>query len=95
MPKNQPYGVIIGGLALAFGFAMIWYIWWLAAVSLLGIIATVIIAGSNDDDGYIIPASEVKRVEDLRFERMAQAAQETSEEKSSKEEVYEYSDRNN
>jgi cytochrome o ubiquinol oxidase subunit 1 len=81
MPKNQPYGVIIGGLGLAFGFAMIWYIWWLAVVSLAGIIATIIIAGSNDDDGYLIPASEVQRIESLHLERMAQAAKETSEEK--------------
>ncbi|MFV0375827.1 MAG: cytochrome o ubiquinol oxidase subunit I, partial [Mangrovibacterium sp.] len=67
MPKNSPLGVIIGALALAFGFAMVWYIWWLAIVSLLTIIATLIISGSNDDDGYMIPASEVKRIEAERF----------------------------
>jgi len=67
MPKKSPLGIIIGGLTLTFGFAMIWYIWWLAIIGFLGIVTALIISGSNDDDGYIIPAAEVKRIEDRRF----------------------------
>ena len=36
MPKNTGTGVILGGLSVAFGFAMIWHIWWLAIVCLRG-----------------------------------------------------------
>lgn len=67
MPKNSPLGIVVGGLALAFGFAMIWYIWWLAGLAFIGIITSLIISGSNDDDEYVIPPSEVKRMEDERF----------------------------
>lgn len=70
MPKNTAIGVIIGSLALAFGFAMIWYMWWLAIISLVAIIGTLILSGSNDDDSFTIPASEVQRIEDERFHRM-------------------------
>ena len=30
IPKNSPVGVIMGGLSFVFGFAMVWWIWWLA-----------------------------------------------------------------
>lgn len=71
MPKNKPYGPLVGALSVAFGFAMIWYIWWLAIVSFIAIIAIVIIMSFDDDMEYIIPAEEVKRQEDLRFEKLA------------------------
>jgi cytochrome o ubiquinol oxidase subunit 1 len=73
MPKNVPYGVWIGIASFFFGFAMIWYIWWLAALGLIAGIVTVIIAASNDDNEYVIPAEEVKRIEDARFARLAAA----------------------
>ncbi|MBN2615501.1 MAG: cytochrome o ubiquinol oxidase subunit I [Bacteroidales bacterium] len=73
MPKNQPHGVVVGGLALAFGFAMVWYIWWLAIVSLVAIITTIILIGANDDTDYVIPAEDVKRIEDAHFEKVAAA----------------------
>ena len=67
MPKNTPLGIVIGVLTLSFGFAMVWYIWWLAIVSLVAIVATVIKIASNDDVEYVIPAAEVKKIEDERF----------------------------
>ena len=33
MPRNTGAGVILGGLAFVLGFAMVWYIWWLAIAS--------------------------------------------------------------
>jgi cytochrome o ubiquinol oxidase subunit 1 len=65
--KNAPHGAIIGGLAFVFGFAMIWYLWWLAILALLGIIFTVIARASDDDIHYIVPAAEVERLETERF----------------------------
>jgi cytochrome o ubiquinol oxidase subunit 1 len=71
LPKNTPLGLIIGSFAFLFGFALVWYIWWLAIVSALGILATII-ARSWDDDIYkIIPAEEVKRIEDERYRQLA------------------------
>ncbi len=95
MPKNQPWGPVIGGLSLAFGFAMIWYMWWLAIISLLGIIVTLIIIGFDDDDAYVIPAAKVKEIEDARYlhfdpEEWTSEEMET-ERKKEKEHEYEYS----
>lgn len=73
MPKNVPYGVWIGIGTFLLGFAMIWYMWWLAIVSVVGCIATVIIAASNDDNEYVIPADEVKKIEDARFDKLEAA----------------------
>ena len=73
MPKNAPHGLIIGALAFIFGFAMIWYVWWLAILAALGILATVIARAMDDDIYYTIPAAEVKRIEDERFSLLAAA----------------------
>jgi cytochrome o ubiquinol oxidase subunit 1 len=67
MPKNAPHGLIIGALAFGFGFAMIWYIWWLAGLAALGMLVTVIARSMDDDIHYIIPAAEVERIENERF----------------------------
>jgi cytochrome o ubiquinol oxidase subunit I len=73
MPKNRAYGVIIGGLATLFGFAAVWYIWWLMLASFVSIVVTVVLIGSRDDDYEIISAEEVERTEAARFERLAAA----------------------
>jgi cytochrome o ubiquinol oxidase subunit 1 len=67
MPKNAPHGLIIGLLAFVFGFAMIWYIWWLAGLAALGMLFTVIARSFDDDLYYLIPAAEVERIETERF----------------------------
>ena len=36
MPNNTATGVVMGALLTVFGFAMIWHIWWLAIVGLVG-----------------------------------------------------------
>jgi cytochrome o ubiquinol oxidase subunit 1 len=74
MPKNTAKGIIIGGLVFVFGFSMVWYIWWLAILSVLGIIFTLIVRASDDDTNYIIPAAEVDRIENRRYRKMAPAA---------------------
>ena len=42
MPRNSPAGFIIAFFATAFGFAMIWHIWWLAGAGLLGVLAVAL-----------------------------------------------------
>lgn len=63
MPKNSPLGVYIGGLSMALGFALVWHIFWLAALSLLGILACIIIRLSEEHTEYALSAAEMKRVE--------------------------------
>jgi cytochrome o ubiquinol oxidase subunit I len=71
MPKPAPHGLILGGLAFVFGFAMIWYIWWLAILAGLGMLVTVIVRAGDDDIHYIIPAAEVERIENERYRQLA------------------------
>ncbi len=73
MPKNKPYGPIIGALSIAFGFAIVWYIWWLVIASLVLIIGTVIWISFDNDTDYVISAEEVKQIEDERFEKLTLA----------------------
>ncbi|MCG7401830.1 MULTISPECIES: cytochrome o ubiquinol oxidase subunit I [Caballeronia] len=64
MPSNTSAGLVIGLFALAFGFAAIWHIWWLAAASMVGIFATAIGYSFRDNAGFIIPAATVKSTEE-------------------------------
>lgn len=63
MPKNTSISVFIGGFSFLFGFAMIWHIYWLGLVGLLGVILSVIIRISSDNTEYIVPAAEIERIE--------------------------------
>ncbi len=66
LPKNSGFGVVIGILACAFGFGVIWHIWWMVGITLLGIICCVIARTTSDDTEYTIPAIEVERL-DAKF----------------------------
>ena len=59
MPKNTGAGVVIAALATLCGFALIWYIWWLAIVGFVAMIAATIWHTFNYDRDYYIPAEEV------------------------------------
>jgi len=74
MPKNAPHGLILGGLAFLFGFAVVWHIWWLAIVAALGILFTVIARSMDDDIHYVIPAADVERIENERYRQLAAVA---------------------
>lgn len=63
MPKDTPMGMYIGILSLIFGFAMTWYIFWLAILSFVGIVICLIIRLSGKDEHDIIPAAEVRAFE--------------------------------
>lgn len=63
LPKNSGLGVIIAAFALIGGFAIVWHIWWLAIIGLLGILASLIIRLSQDETEYYIPSSEVAAFE--------------------------------
>ena len=66
MPKNTGAGVIIAGLSVACGFALIWYIWWLAVVSFVGILAVAIGHTFNTKRDFYIPVQTVVDTEARR-----------------------------
>jgi cytochrome o ubiquinol oxidase subunit I len=66
MPRNTGAGIILAGLALALGFSMVWYIWWLAAVSFAGLLLVAVGHSFNTKRDYYIPADEIARTESKR-----------------------------
>lgn len=63
MPNNTATGLVMGLLLTVFGFAMIWHIWWLAIASLVATVVSFVIHAARDDQGYMVPAEEVARIE--------------------------------
>jgi cytochrome o ubiquinol oxidase subunit 1 len=73
MPNNTASGMGIAGFLTVFGFAMIWHIWWLAAVGLAGAVIYFIVHAARDDQGYMVPAEEVARIEGENQKILAKA----------------------
>ncbi len=71
MPRNTGAGVILSALAAVLGFAMVWYIWWLAAASFVAMLGYGIYHTFNFNRDYYIPAEEV--AEDERKHALAGA----------------------
>lgn len=66
MPKNTAMGLYVALFSAGFAFAMVWHMFIIALLALLGVIACVIIRTWDDDVEYIIPASEVEKIEAKR-----------------------------
>jgi cytochrome o ubiquinol oxidase subunit 1 len=62
-PRNSPTGFICAFFATFMGFALIWHIWWIVALSALGAFATFVAFAWRDDEEYIIPADAVARID--------------------------------
>jgi len=73
MPRNTGIAVVIGGLAFALGFAMVWHIWWLAIVAGVGILGAVVVRTFDDETEFVMPATEVQAIEDARRQALAAA----------------------
>ena len=73
IPKNSPVGVIMGGLSFVFGFAMVWWIWWLAILCGLAMWAVMIWRSSDDETEYVLVAEEVERLEKARYRALEAA----------------------
>jgi cytochrome o ubiquinol oxidase subunit 1 len=63
MPRNSPTGFICAFFATFMGFALIWHIWWMVALSALGAFATFVVFAWRDQDEFIIPADEVAAID--------------------------------
>ena len=74
MPRNTAAGMHIAGAGLVLCFALVWHIWWLAGVGLLGVMAAVIARTYDRDIDYWVPASEVEKMERAHDVRLQEAA---------------------
>jgi cytochrome o ubiquinol oxidase subunit I len=63
LPKNTGAGIIIAGFVFLCGFGIIWHIWWLAALGIIGAIIMLIIRTTNDDTEYVLHAHEVEMLD--------------------------------
>ncbi|AZO56365.1 MULTISPECIES: cytochrome o ubiquinol oxidase subunit I [unclassified Mesorhizobium] len=71
MPSNTGTGIILAAFSVALGFGLIWYIWWLAALSFVCLIATAIGHTFNYIRDFHIPAAEVSQTEEARTTLLA------------------------
>ena len=78
MPRNSPTGFVCAFFATFVGFALIWHIWWLMILGLIGAYATFVVFAWRDVPEYIIPADEVAPIDranrEARQEALAGAA---------------------
>jgi cytochrome o ubiquinol oxidase subunit 1 len=74
MPKSTGTGVVLAGLSVVLGVGMIWYIWWLAALSFVALLAVAIHHTFNYHRDYHIPVEEVIATEDARTHLLAAGA---------------------
>ena len=49
MPRNSPTGFVTAFFATLIGFALIWHIWWLVALGLVGAYATFVVFAWRDE----------------------------------------------
>jgi cytochrome o ubiquinol oxidase subunit I len=63
LPRNSATGFVCAFFATFLGFALIWHIWWLAAVSFLGAFATFVAFAWRDRTEYRVSADEVARID--------------------------------
>ena len=68
MPKNSAIGFINAFFAVVTGFALIWHIWWMAGVGLLGAFVTLLVFAFRSEEEVEIPLEHI-----AQFERYHQA----------------------
>jgi cytochrome o ubiquinol oxidase subunit 1 len=63
LPRNSPVGVLLAFFAVILGFALIWRIYWLAGVGLLGALVVILREAWETDLEVRVPAAEVAAFE--------------------------------
>jgi cytochrome o ubiquinol oxidase subunit 1 len=63
VPKNSPIGFVNAFFAVVTGFALIWHIWWMAGVGLLGAFAAFLVFAFRGEDEVEVPAEQIARFE--------------------------------
>jgi cytochrome o ubiquinol oxidase subunit 1 len=68
MPKNSATGFVTAFFAVVTGFALIWHIWWMAALGVFGAFVTILVFAFRDHEEFEISAEQV-----AQFDRARQA----------------------
>jgi cytochrome o ubiquinol oxidase subunit I len=71
MPKNTATGLVLAFLSVTLGFGMVWYMWWLAALSFAAILVVSIGHTFNYSRDYFIPADAIAATERRRGQSSA------------------------
>jgi len=71
IPRNSTTGFVTAFFAVVTGFSLIWHIWWLVILGLVGAYVTFVAFAWRDVDETEIPAAEVARID--RANRAARA----------------------
>ncbi|MBV8191809.1 MAG: cytochrome o ubiquinol oxidase subunit I, partial [Alphaproteobacteria bacterium] len=66
LPRNSPTGFVTAFFAVVTGFALIWHIWWMAGLGLLGAFVTLLVFAFRRQEEEEIPAAEIARFERTR-----------------------------
>jgi cytochrome o ubiquinol oxidase subunit 1 len=73
MPRNSAVAPIIGVASAAAGFALVWYMWWLAILGAAVVVATIIARSFVRNTMRLIPADEVQRIEEAWLDAVERA----------------------
>lgn len=71
MPKNTASGIYISIWAFFVGFGFVWHLYWMVAISIVGIIICVIRRTFDEHTEYSIPAKEVEEMEKVDAVKLA------------------------
>ena len=72
MPKNTWAGIVLAGISVVMGFALIWHMWPLAILSFAALIVVAIIHTFNYKRDYYVPAEDVVQTEAARTRLLEQ-----------------------
>jgi cytochrome o ubiquinol oxidase subunit 1 len=76
MPRNTPTGFITAIFATITGFALIWHIWWLVILGLVGAYATFVVFAWRDHAEFVISAEDVALIDRANREARSELASE-------------------
>ncbi len=71
MPRNTGAGVVLAALSTVFGFAMVWYMWWLAFASFVLLIGYALWHTFDYEREFHLSLDEVVRAENERTQLLA------------------------
>lgn len=63
LPKPRAVGPLVGAASFVIGFAIIWHIWWLAAVGFVATVVIVVISALSEDTEMEITKDEIAATE--------------------------------
>jgi cytochrome o ubiquinol oxidase subunit I len=71
VPKNSATGFSTAFFAVVTGFALIWHIWWMAAVGVIGAFLTMLAFAFRSEEEVEIPAEQIARFEQVNHAEIA------------------------